>query len=354
MTSMKKASQALSIATFCLVLLSTTNLGQLQSMKNSLAKSSLGSLGSVKTFAECGDAYGSILCDPINNTANVSANTTDPLPLNNTANVTDTVCLTSDAAVAITAPTPTTQIAGTSITYTTTFTNNGPSVIDKANFSFGYNSGILSNLVVASAYPNFNFNNSTTSGTGASTTLTGLIASNTGGTANAGLNLLVGQSMTITITADVNSTYTGALVPTFTMLPIGPSTCPAQDTATANNTTTFNTTVTGSADMSIVKVSSGGSDSSTNTTGTLNQNTNVTYTLTATNNGPSTAAAPISITDTYDSAKLLYVSSTTPTGWTCGTPNLTIPAAATVTCVTTTLPMANADVVGISHIFTVK
>ncbi len=349
MTTMKKASQALLTATCCLVLLSTTNIMQLDVMKGALGKSSLGSLGTVKTFADCfTDGSSGYLCDSINNTANVSATTADPIPANNTVTVTDKVCMTSDAAVALS--TVTSQIAGTSITYTITYTNNGPSVIDQSTFALTYNSGILSNLVVASAYPNFSFTGSTTSGSGASTVRSGTV----GSTNSAGLNLAAGSSMTITITADVNSTYTGNLQPSITMLPIGPSSCPAQDGLPANNTTTFSTTVAGSADMSIVKTSSGGSTSIGNVTGTLNQNTNVTYVLSATNNGPSTAAAPISITDTYNSNLLLYVSSTPPAGWTCGTPNLTVVTAATVTCTTTTNAMANADNVLISHVFTVK
>jgi hypothetical protein len=79
MKSMKKASQALSIATFCLVLLSTFNLSS-----------------SPKAFAECsGSITTPVTCDPVNNTANISANTIDPTPVNNTATVTDAVCLTS-------------------------------------------------------------------------------------------------------------------------------------------------------------------------------------------------------------------------------------------------------------------
>jgi streptogramin lyase len=93
-------------------------------------------------------------------------------------------------------------------------------------------------------------------------------------------------------------------------------------------------TILDSADLQLIKTSSGGSNSATITTGQVNQKTNIEYTLTITNLGPDTAAGPISIVDTYNSTKLQFATSTPPIGWTCGSPDLTIPTAAVITCQT--------------------
>ncbi len=307
---------------------------------------SINDLASIKVKADCYKVGVAInpVCDDIGNTANITTATADPILTNNTASVTDKVCLVNNFS--FTDGTQHTATAGTQYTYDYTFTNNGPSEIFGFQFQFSYLQSVLSNITAT-----------TTSGIIQDTTLGNSFNpndtsfnGNVVGSTSEGLQLLQGQSITLSFTGTINPSFVGTMNQNLIIRTSQPS----------NNCIPYgvswfseNTTITPLADLSIVKTSSGGSDSTTNAAGTLNQNTNVTYTLTATNNGPSTSEAPISITDTYNSNLLSYLSSTSPSGWSCGSPDLTVPTAATVTCVTNTNVMGNNDTVSINHIFTV-
>ena len=90
------------------------------------------------------------------------------------------------------------------------------------------------------------------------------------------------------------------------------------DAAGANNSSTANTTVNTSADLSVTKTGPA----------TATAGTNITYSVTVTNNGPSNAAS-VSLTDTVP-ANTTFVSNTpVPAGWTCNS---------AVVCTTASLP----------------
>jgi Domain of unknown function DUF11 len=280
----------------------------------------------------------------ITNTANVSANTADPNTANNTATVTDELCYKSDLAVVVTSPA--TDIAGTTLTFTAVVTNNGPSMVTTADVIFKYNANEISNITPVT----------TTAGTLGTASTTGSGATSAYNNTLTGLTLASTQTVTLTFTGTINPTYSGTLNTLTTVSPTGPvntatPTCSMSDTDTTNNVDKqgLGTVVSTSADMSIVKTSSGGGNSVGNVIGTVNENTDVTYTLTATNNGPSTAGTPIVIVDTYDSTKLQFVS-ISGAGFTCGAPDLTTPAASTITCTSSTA-LANASTAQLTAVF---
>ena len=268
----------------------------------------------------------------IDNNATVNS-PNDPYSGNNTATALDNLCYKTNTAVVMTATTslngPATSTAGLSTVFTSVITNNGPSTVTTADINFQYDATKLSGITALTTSGTLGI--ATTTGSGASTIYNNTIT---------GLTLASGQSITITYTATVASTYSGTITPLTTFTPTGPTSsvagCSMVDTDPADNTDrSATTTVSTIADMSITKTSN--SINKVGGVGQINQNTNVIYTLTATNNGPSTAGTPITIVDTYDSTKIEYVSSNVAgSNMTCGLPNTTTPTASTITCTSST------------------
>lgn len=269
----------------------------------------------------------------VSNSVTVNSSTTDPSSANNTATVTDEVCYKSDLSLASTSPS--TANAGNNLAFTVVVTNNGPSTVTSVSVAFTYNVAQMS--TVSATATSGSLGTASTTGSGAATVYNNTVT---------GLTLASGQSFNVVFTGSVVPTFVGSISPSVTIAPTAPTSavsgCGMADTNSANNTsiTGTGTTVSTSADMSITKTSN--STSKISNVGQINQNANVIYTITATNNGPSTAGQPVTIVDTYNSTNLQYVSnSVAGSNFTCGSPNLTVPASATITCTSSTA-IANA------------
>ncbi len=171
-------------------------------------------------------------------------------------------------------------IVGANGTYTLTVTNNGPStasatitVTDTLPTGLSYVSATGSGWSCSFSAPNVVCNNASPLGASASSQNV--------------LNVAVSSSAvpSVTNTASVSS--------------------PTSDPNSGNNTTTDPTTVTTNADLAITK----------SHTGNFSVGSNGVYTITVTNNGPSTAAGPITVVDLLPTG-LSFVSGTG-TGWSC-------------------------------------
>ena len=209
----------------------------------------------------------------LSNTATVSApgGVTDPTPANNSATDTDTLTPQADLAITKTDGV-TTAVPGSSVTYTITATNVGPSNVVAAT--------------VADTLP-------------ASLTATWTAVGAGGGTATASgsgnindtVNLPVGGSVTYTVSATISPSATGSLSNTATV------SSAVTDSNPANNSATDTDTLTPQADLTITK---------TDGVTTAIPGGSVTYTITATNTGPSNVvgatvadALPASLTATW-------------------------------------------------------
>lgn len=236
----------------------------------------------------------------LTNTATVTApeGVTDPTPGNNSATDTDT--LTPEADLSITKTDGATdEVPGTSITYTITVTNNGPS--DDPSVS------------VADTFP----------GTLQGVTFTSVAAGGATGNTAAGagniadtVNMPAGSSVTYTVNATIASSATGNLSNTATV------TASVTDPTPGNNSATDTDTLTPSADVAVDKTGPA----------TITPGNNISYTITVTNSGPSDAVN-LSFVDAVP-AGTTFVSVTTPAGWTRtdavpagGTGNITFTAA---------------------------
>ena len=212
----------------------------------------------------------------LTNSASVASTTADPVPGNNSSSVTTGV--TASADLAITKTGPATVVAGSSVSYSLTVTNNGPS--DAAN------------LTVTDTLPaGITF----VSGSGG-----GWACSNVGN---------------VSVTCTRAALVAGATAPVITVVVTAPAQAASltntasvasttADPNAADNTATASTTVTASADLAITKTGP-----ATVVAGSL-----VSYSLVVSNNGPSDAAN-LSVTDTLP-AGVTFVSATG-TGWAC-------------------------------------
>lgn len=195
-----------------------------------------------------------------------TATTSDPTPANNNGSAVEakvTTTITPSADVVTTKAGPATVVAGSNITYTITTTNNGPSTATNVAIKDTLPSGVT-------------FVSASDSGTVASGVVSWptivSIASKTSVT------------RTVTVTAPANG---GSIVNKAS------STAATSDPNSTNNdgtqaTAQASTTVTPSADLSIVKT-----DNQT----TATPGSPISYTLTVTNNGPSTLNS-VTVTDT--------------------------------------------------------
>ena len=241
------------------------------------------------------------------NVAQVTTTTSDPDPDNNSSQTVLTV-VTSDLAVTKTGPA--TAFAGNTISWTITVTNNGPDTQIGAMLDDALPGGTTFFSLVQNTGP--------------------AAACSTPGVGNAGSvncsfpNLGSGVSAQFTLTATINPAFAGTLSNTATVSGTN------ADPNTNNNSATAVTTVTASADLSVVKTGPATADAGTN----------ITYTIVVTNNGPSNAAN-VSLTDAVP-GNTTFVSESQTTGPTFSCVNPPSGGTGTVTCTIASLAPTSA------------
>jgi len=195
----------------------------------------------------------------ITNTASVvTSGATDPVPGNNSKTSTTSVIAQADLSITKTDG-ATTEIPGTSISYTIVVTNSGPSDANGVSVADTFPSDLTGVTFTSSAL-------------GGATGNTAAGAGNISDT----LNMPTGSSVTYTVNATIKSSATGTLSNTATVTaPVG-----VTDPDTANNSATDNDTLTPQADLSITK---------TDGAPTEIPGTSITYTIVVSNSGPSDA-----------------------------------------------------------------
>ncbi len=204
----------------------------------------------------------------LTNTGSVTSTTSDPDAGNNTGTAQTIPGASADLSMAKTGDA--TATAGLQATYTVTVTNNGPS---DAN-----------DVVVTDVLPPGTTFSSASDG-GAETVLgSGIVT----WPAIPTLANLANRAFTVTVDVDPG---TLGVVPDTAWVNAATS-----DPTTGNDTTTFNTTVSASADVSVSKT----------LPGPITAGGQATYTITVTNNGPSDATAVV-VADTLP-AEMTYVS----------------------------------------------
>lgn len=239
----------------------------------------------------------------LNNTATVSGQNADPNTNNNSQ--TASTAVSGSADIVVTKSGPATATAGTNITYTVMLTNAGPSTATSVSLTDNVplNTTFVSESQTAG--PTFSCTNPPVGGTGQiSCTLPSLASA---------------ASATFSITVAVNPGATGSVANTAN----GASATP--DPNSLNNGGSATTTVTSSADVSIVKTANAA----------VSAGTDVTYHIVVTNNGPSDAAS-VSMTDTLP-ANTTFVSNTQSGGPSFSCTNPAVGGTGTVTCSIATL-----------------
>ena len=226
------------------------------------------------------------------NSAEITSTASDPNPANNTFSVNTPVTPVADLSISKTDG-QLTATPGQLITYTVVVSNTGPST--------------ATGVPVTDTLPAV-LNNATWT---CIASLGSSCASASGiGSIATTVNLAANGFVTFTISATIAPSAGGSLANTATVAaPSG-----VTDSNLANNSATDTDTLSGSADLAITKSHNGNF--------TIGQNG--AYTLTVTNNGPSTAAGTITVTDTLPSG-LSFVSGTG-SGWNC------VPSGQNVTC----------------------
>ncbi len=206
----------------------------------------------------------------LSNTATVAvpAAFVERVPANNTATDSDTLTPQGDLSITKTDG-KTTQIPGTSDTYTIVVSNSGPSTVVGAT--------------IADTFP-ASFSNITFTAVGAGGA--SAFAASGSGNLNATATLPSGASVTYTVTGTVAASATGTLSNTATITAPGTFT----DTTPGNNSATDSDTLTPRADVSIVKTGPS----------SIVAGTDITYLFTVTNNGPSDAQS-VTLSDTLPS-----------------------------------------------------
>ncbi|HEV3117775.1 MAG TPA: DUF11 domain-containing protein, partial [Gemmataceae bacterium] len=228
----------------------------------------------------------------ISNTATATTATTDPTPNdnNNTSTFVTTAVAVTDLGVTKTGPA--TVTAGANVTYTITLTNNGPSDAQGATLSDAVpaNTTFVSDAQTSGA-TTFTLSNPPAGGSG---TITASAAT-----------FVAGDSATFEIVVHV--------------VPSAASGSTISNTATASSTTTetgtdhtstVNSSVAASADLTVAKTAPG----------IVTAGTDLTYTITLNNNGPSDAQNVV-VSDVLP-ANTSFVSETHPAGFTSATNNV--------------------------------
>ena len=255
----------------------------------------------------------------ITNTATVNTTTTDLNNLNNTATVNDKLCYKADLSATLTAGSTNTN-SGSSISYTGVISNDGPSTVTSLDIVVTYKSAEQSAPTLSTSGGTLTQTNSITTALGVTTTTYSLT----------GISLASGGSKTINFASTIENSALGTATLSYSVTPTGPTNndplCAMADPNLTNNTATAFTNILASADVSIVKTSSGGSSSNPLTggalvTGTLYSGDSASYTLTIANLGPSKAVGPITVVDTMPTEVTPQVVSgsnyTASTNWNC-------------------------------------
>ena len=241
------------------------------------------------------------------NVAKVTTTTNDPNPDNNSS-LTELTVVTSDLQAAKSGPG--TAFAGNPISWTITIINNGPDPQSAATLSDPLPAGTTFVSLVQN--------------TGPSATCSDPGAGNAGSVNCSFFSLGSGVSAQFTLTAAINPGFTGTLSNTATAFGTN------ADTNPGNNSATFVTAVTASADLSVLKTGPA----------TANAGTDITYAITVMNNGPSNAAN-VSLTDAVP-ANATFVSASQTTGPAFSCANPPSGGTGTVTCTIASLPLTSA------------
>ncbi len=247
----------------------------------------------------------------VTNTATVSATGADSNLANNSS--TQVTAVTPSADVAVTKNGPATVDAGTNVVYTITVANEGASDAADVSLTDTVPAGTTFVSATQTTGPFFNCVTPAVGGTG---TITCTIAS-----------FAPNALATFTFTMHVPASTTDGFVIANTA-DVATTTA---DANSGNDTSTANTTVEASADLSVVKTGPA----------TADPDADVTYTVTVANNGPSDAAS-VSLTDTLP-ANTTFVSANQTSGplFNCVTP--AVGGTGTITCtIATLLPGASA------------
>ncbi|MEM9557602.1 MAG: hypothetical protein AAGC60_25310 [Acidobacteriota bacterium] len=196
----------------------------------------------------------------VTNSVTVSSAATDPTSGNDTATETTDVNPAADLAITKTDGVVT-AVAGETVTYTITATNNGPDDVTGATVADTFPADLTCTWTCAAS-------------AGSSCTAAG-----SGDINDTAVDLLNGGTATYTVTCDIASSATGTLSNTATV------SSSVFDSVPGNNSATDGDTVlTASADLSITKVDSADP---------VNQGAAYSYTITVTNAGPSDATSVV-------------------------------------------------------------
>lgn len=217
----------------------------------------------------------------VSNTGTVSSSSTDPIPSNNSSTVTSTPMVRADLQIQKRHLTST-FVAGQNAVYQIDVFNAGEADATGVSVSDPLPTG-LSYQSFSSSDPNWGC-----SAAGATVT-----CSYTG-------SLAAGSTSSFTITVKLASDFTGPAVNTATV------SASTTDPVPGNNSSTDNSSVASSADLSIVKSHSG-----TATAGSA-----LSFQLAVHNGGPSDVAGAITVSDALPVG--LTFGSATGTGWSCG------------------------------------
>jgi uncharacterized repeat protein (TIGR01451 family) len=256
----------------------------------------------------------------ITNNAVGATTTTDPNSGNNTGTTTTMVNTSADLAVTK-SDSPDPVVAGTNLTYTINFTNNGSSDAQTVTVT----DATPANTTFVSAV--------VTTGTGWS--VTNPTVGNTGNVVFSKGTVAAGETAVFTVVVNVNANVAGSS----TIMNSATAASTTSDPNSGNNTSMTTTTVNTSADLVVTK-----SDSPDPVTA----GGDLTYTITVTNNGPSDAQG-LQLSDTLP-ANTTFVSFTVPMGWT-RTDSVPVGGTGTVTASATTLAAgANSQLTLVVHV----
>jgi uncharacterized repeat protein (TIGR01451 family) len=226
----------------------------------------------------------------ITNSATALSSTTESSGGSNTGTATTTVQTSADIVVTKTESSDP-VVAGSNLTYTINFTNNGPSDAQSVTVT----DAVPANTTFVSA--------SVTTGIG--WTITAPPAGGTGNVVFSKPTAAAGETAVFRVIVKVNSNTPSGT--TITNNAVGAST--TSDPSPGNSTGTATTAVNLQADLAVTK-----SDSPDPVVASQN----LTYTINFANNGPSNAST-VTVTDPLP-ANTTFVSATAPAGWTSTTP----------------------------------